>query len=332
MKIFDFTTSSGNLFKTLEAPNQVAISQSLATQFFGNTNPVGQSINLDDKVDVTITSVFEDTPSNSSLQSPLYVSYESFSSEILGFPTDQWGLSVGGIAFVLLPKNENIETYSKQLPAFVEKYMGDDESMKTELLFQPFDKVHFEPAYASPLTSQAIQPSYLWIFGSIGLFILTIAIFNFVNLSTVQAIKRSKEVGVRKVLGAEKMQLIGQVLGEALTLSAIAGVFAMILSQLSLPYLNDLLGKEIQETLLQSPAVFLFLGSIILLVGLLSGIYPALSFANFKPVTVLKSRTTAGNKNTLWVRRSLVITPLINGYSKIVGTSWTSFSRTSIYP
>ena len=269
VKIFDFSTISGDLFKTLEAPNQVAISQSLATQFFGTSNPIGQSINLDDKVEVTVSSIYEDNPSNSSLQSKLYVSYASFSSEILGFPIDQWGLSAGGIAFALLPENENMATYTQQLPAFVEKYLGKDETIETELLFQPYSQVHFEPEYASPLTNQAIQPTYLWIFGSIGLFILTIAIFNFVNLSTVQALKRSKEVGVRKVLGAEKSQLIGQVLGEALTLSAIAGVLAMILSQLSLPLLNELLDKRIEETLLHSPTIFLFLGGIIILLSLI---------------------------------------------------------------
>lgn len=320
VKIFDFSSIAGDLFKSLEAPNQAAISQSLATQFFGTTNPIGQTINLDDKLDVTISSIFEDSPTNSSLQSKLYVSYESFSSEILGFPVDQWGLSVGGIAFVLVPENENIGTYTQQLPAFVEKYMGADETMETELVFQPYNKVHFEPAYANPLTNQAIQPSYLWVFGSIGLFILTIAIFNFVNLSTVQAIKRSKEVGVRKVLGAEKIQLMGQVLGEALTLSSIAGVLAMLLSQLSLPFLNELLDKKIEETLLHSPSIFLFLGGTILLVGLLSGIYPAISFASFKPIAVLKSRTTAGNKNTLWVRRALVTTQFTITIALIIGT------------
>jgi len=320
VKFFDFSIVSGDLYKTLEAPNQVAISQSLATQFFGASNPIGQTLNLDDKIDVTITSIYEDNPSNSSLQGQLYVSYESFSSDILGFPIDQWGLSVGGVAFALLKENENIDQYTKQLPAFVEKYMGKDESTETTLLFQPFTKVHFEPAYGNPLTNQAIQPSYLWIFGSIGLFILIIAIFNFVNLSTVQAIKRSKEVGVRKVLGAEKAQLIGQVLSEALTLSAIAGVLAMILSQISLPFLNQLLDKNINEQLLQSPLVLLFLGSTILLVGLLSGIYPAISFANFKPIEVLKSRTTAGNRNTMWVRRTLVITQFTITIALIIGT------------
>ncbi len=320
VKIFDFSTLSGDLYKTLEAPNQVAISQSLATQFFGASSPIGQTLNLDDKIDVTITSIYEDNPSNSSLQGQLYVSYESFSSDILGFPIDQWGLSVGGVAFALLKENEHIAQYEQQLPAFVEKYMGKDESTETTLLFQPYKKIHFEPAYANPLTNQAIQPSYLWIFGSIGLFILIIAIFNFVNLSTVQAIKRSKEVGVRKVLGAEKTQLIGQVLSEALALSAIAGILAMILSQISLPFLNELLDKNINEGLLQSPLVLLFLGGTILLVGLLSGIYPAISFANFKPIEVLKSRTTAGNRNTMWVRRTLVITQFTITIALIIGT------------
>lgn len=318
--IFDLPIISGDLKQTLAAPNQAAITVSLAEKLYGKLDPIGQIINLDNKIDVTITSLMEDNLSNSSLWGELYVSYESLNSDILGFPTDQWGLSMGGVTFALISENEDIGTYSDQLPKFVDKYMGAEEGQENFLYFQPLKDFHFESKYASPLTNKSIQPSYLWIFGSIGAFILIIAIFNFVNLSTVQALKRSKEVGVRKVLGAGKFHLIGQVLGESLLLSAISGVFAAVLSQLTLPFINQLLDKQISDNLFQSPIIWLFLASAVVLVGVLSGIYPALSFANFKPIKVLKSRTSTGNRNTLWIRRALVVTQFVITIALIIGT------------
>ena len=319
-KIFDLPVINGDLVQTLTAPNQAAITKTLAEKFYGKLDPIGQIISLDNKIEVTITSLLEDNPSNSSLWGALYVSYESFSSDILGFPIDQWGLSVGGVTFALLSEKEDISTYSNQFPQFVKKYMSDDEAQENSLYFQPLKDFHFEGKYANPLTNKSIQKSYLWIFGSVGAFILIIAIFNFVNLSTVQALKRSKEVGVRKVLGAGKLHLIGQVLGEAVTLSAISGVLAAVLSQLSLPFINQLLDKQISYTLFQNPMIWLFLFGVVLLVGLLSGLYPALSFANFKPTKVLKSRTSTGNKNTLWIRRTLVVGQFVITIALIIGT------------
>ena len=319
-QIFDFQTLTGDLSETLTAPKQAAISQSLASQFFGNSDPIGKIINVDDKVEIAITSVIKDFPSNSSVIADLIIAYESFGDDIVGFSTDSWGVSVGGVAFVLRPENTSIEQFNKQLPAFVKKYMGDDSTSESALYFQPLKDWHFEPKFDRSLANSTIRPIYLWIFGSIAAFILIIAIFNFVNLSTVQALKRSKEVGVRKVLGASKKQLIGQILGEALIITAFSGLLAVVLSQLTLPFINELLSKEISESLVQSPQVWGFLFLTILLVGLLSGIYPALSFSNFEPIKVLKSRTTAGNRSSLWLRRGLVIAQFTITMALIIGT------------
>ncbi|MEM1124516.1 MAG: ABC transporter permease, partial [Bacteroidota bacterium] len=319
-KIFDLPVINGDLQATLAQPNQAAITQSLAEKLFGTENPVGQVIGIDNKIEVTISSLMKDNPANSSLSGQLYVSYESFSEEILGFPIDQWGLSVGGVTFILIDEKESVETYEAQLPQFVDKYMSDDKAITKELYLQPLKDFHFEAAYSNPLTNRTIKPLYLWIFGSVGVFILLIAIFNFVNLSTVQALKRSKESGVRKVLGAAKGQLMGQILGEALVLTAFSGVLATVLGQFSLPFINELLDKKISDALFYKPTLWLFLMGTILLVGLSSGIYPALSFANFQPMKVLKSRTTAGNRNTLWIRRTLVVTQFVITIALIIGT------------
>lgn len=318
--IFDFEIQSGNIQVTLSSPNQALISESLARQLFGASNPIGRVINVDDKIEVGVKAIMKDLPQNSSFKADMLISYASLNQDIIGFSLDSWGVSVGGVVFALTPKNVNIEQFTQQIPAFVQKYMGDDSASKSELYFQPLKDWHFEPKFDHGLSVEPIRPLYLWIFGSIGVFILIIAIFNFVNLSTVQALKRSKEVGVRKVLGAGKNQLIGQILGEALMISSLSGLLAAVLSQLSLPFINELLGKQISESLLQSPSAWAFLLISVLTVGLLSGIYPAISFSNFQPVKVLKSRTTTGNRNSLWLRSGLVIAQFTITMALIIGT------------
>jgi len=318
--IFDFEVISGDLTESLSAPKQAVITQSLATQFFGDNDAIGKTITLEGKTELAITAIIEDIPENSNLKADMMVAYESFSSEFTGgFPIDSWNISVGGVTYIRIPEHRTIEQFSNQLPAFIKKYMDGNDSEVSSLYFQPLGDIHFDPQYANT-SDKAIQPTYLWIFGSIGLFILVIAIFNFVNLSTVQALKRSKEVGVRKVLGAGKGQLIGQILGEALMITFLSGILAMVISQLALPYINEILDKKISESLIDSPIVLgiLFLTTIV--VGLLSGIYPALSFSNFQPIKVLKSRTSTGDRNSLWLRRGLVIAQFTITMALIIGT------------
>lgn len=320
-KIFDFKTVVGDLEKTLVAPKQAAISEATAERLYGRFDPIGKTISIEGKEEVEITAVIANLPENSSLQADVLISYKTFSPDFIGgFDIDDWGVSVGGVTFVLIPEKANVKQFADQLPAFAEKYLGADNPEDIKLYFQPLADLHFEPKYRHSLAKTAIRPLYLWIFASIGLFILIIAIFNFVNLSTVQALKRAKEVGVRKVLGAEKSQLIGQILGEALVITSISGICAAVLSQLSLPLINNLLDKNISESLMQSPSVLGFLVLAILVVGLLSGIYPAISFSNFQPIKVLKSRTSTGDRNSLWIRRGLVIAQFTITMALIIGT------------
>lgn len=318
--IFDFEVLSGDINQALSSPNQAVITQSLAKQFFGNNEAIGKVVMVDGKIEVAVSAIIADIPKNSSFQADMMVAYESFNPEFNGgFPIDDWNISAGGVTFVRIPANNTIEQFSDQLPAFIKKYMDGNDSETSELYFQPLTDIHLEPQYADS-SINPIEPNYLWIFGSIGLFILVIAIFNFVNLSTVQALKRSKEVGVRKVLGAGKGQLMGQILGEALMITFLSGILASVFSQLALPYINEILEKEISESLIDSPMVLgtLFLTTII--VGLLSGIYPALSFSNFQPIKVLKSRTSTGDRNSLWLRRGLVIAQFTITMALIIGT------------
>ncbi len=321
VNIFDFEILSGDITQALASPKQAVITENLANQLFGTNDVIGKTIMVDGKLEVAVSAVIKEMPENSSFKADMLVAFESFNTEFIGgFPIDSWNVLLGGVTIVRIPENSTIEQFTSQLPTFTEKYIKGDDSETSQLYFQPLNKVHFEPKYENGLNKQPIQSIYLWVFSSIGLFILIIAIFNFVNLSTVQALKRSKEVGVRKVLGAGRGQLIGQILGEALMITFLSGILATVISQLTLPHINDILDKNISESLIDSPMVLggLFLTTII--VGLLSGIYPALSFSNFQPIKVLKSRTSTGDRNSLWLRRGLVIAQFTITMALVIGT------------
>ena len=149
----------------------------LYCNIFGNKEALGKIIMVEGKTEVAISAIIKDIPENSSFQADMMVAYESFASEFIsGFPIDSWNVSVGGVTLVRIPENTTIEQFADQLPTFTKKYMTGNDSETSGLHFQPLSKVHFEPQYEGGLNKSPIQSTYLWIFGSIGLFILIIAI------------------------------------------------------------------------------------------------------------------------------------------------------------
>jgi len=320
--IFDFQTIEGDLQKTLAQPNQVVLSESLAKRLFGNRPAMGQSINIDGEIDVQVGAIMADVPANTHLQAAMLVSWESLTRAFTGgFEIDNWGITLSGVTYALLPEGYTPGQLEERLMAFAQKYMNEeDNAYENALVLQPLADIHFEPKYNSDSPVTPIRPLYLWIFAIIGGFVLLIACINFINLSTAQAIKRAKEVGVRKVLGAEKRQLIGQFMGEALLITSVAGLIALTITQITLPNINSLLDKHINTAFMQKPEVWLFLATVIVMVTVLSGLYPAFVIARYQPVRVLKSQRTAGNKSSLLLRRSLVVTQFTITLVLIIGT------------
>jgi len=196
--------------------------------------------------------------------------------------------------------------------------MGKDSHSEVEL--QPLSEVHFNSKYAGGGEwVKAINTSWLWFFGSVGLAVLILACINFINLSTAQALSRAKEVGVRKSIGAGRFQLITQFLSEALLLVLFSAIIGVIIAKLSLPYINDLTGKAITFDILHSASLFISLLTGILLTALMAGIYPAWIITRFKPATTLKSGSVNVNPQSAILRKGLVVTQFSISVCLLIG-------------
>ncbi len=322
-EIFDFEVLKGETKKAFAQPNQVIITASLAQKLFQDENPIGQSIRLENTIEGEIAGVIADPPNNTHMRVSLFFSLESLNRELVGgLNFDSWGTTIGNVTYALLPEYTRPESYEEPLSAFVKKYMTDESGNSTnQLNLQPLSDIHFNTLYANSLSIvPPIAPFYLWLFGLIGLLIVAVACFNFINLSTAQAVQRGKEVGVRKVLGAEKWQLVSRFMGEALILSLLSGALAFTISYMTLPWVNRLLDKSIPGEQLTTLKTLVFLFFAVVIVSLISGIYPAYGLARFQPVKIMGSRNTAGNNQSLVLRRILVVSQFVITVILIIAT------------
>ena len=303
--LFALKMRVGNPHTILEQPNQVILTESTARNYFGNASPIGKTFRLGQSVMLRVAGVMQDMSTQTHLNASMIVSYKTLKS-YLTFDVSQWGLRSSGSVYALLPEGRTAEQYVGRLNQASKKYFDFEgkRGSTRSLALQPLQDIHLNPEYQGSVYVPAIAPTYLWVFGIIGLFVLLIACINFVNMATARATTRAKEVGVRKVIGATFGQLVGQFLGEAFWLSTLSAGMAVLLSYLVLPSLNDFLQKQI---LFDGPVVVGFMLVLALLTALSAGTYPAFFMAKLKPVKVLKSRTEVGRGSQGWVRQGLVV-------------------------
>ncbi|HEV7781927.1 MAG TPA: ABC transporter permease, partial [Chitinophagaceae bacterium] len=313
LDVFDVKVLEGNAHEALREPNRALLTESTAKKYYGTEDPVGKVFKFNNKYDITVAGVIADFPGNTHLPANILLSFSS-DEGYLRTSTKHYGSVSGGSTFIVLPKGAKADArLLASLNGIYERnvnhapWMRKTSSMEMEL--QPLSDIHFNSKYAGGgQWVKAINKSWLWFFGSVGLAVLVLACINFVNLSTAQAITRAKEVGVRKTVGAGKFQLIMQFLQEALLLVFIAGILGIIITKIALPYINELTGKEITFDVFHS---YLLLGSLlggILLTALLAGFYPAWLITKFHPATTLKSGSVNSNPQSALLRKGLVIT------------------------
>jgi predicted permease len=312
--IFDYQWLAGNPATALNEPNSVVITEKWAKKFFGNRNPIGQVMRADNKHNFTVTGLVKDHPANTDLKYNMFVSYNTHKEINPQYYMGNWGwISSANYCYIRLSEDFTAKQLSGALPAFHEKYYPQKDNVHHHVL-QPLSDVHFNGKYYG-----SIQKERLYVISLIGLIILVIACINFINLATAQAVKRSKEVGVRKVLGSTQPQLFWQFMNETalLTLSAI-GV-ALLLSSFALPYLNEWMDVSLAINLLSDPLLLLFLALLFVVVVVLSGFYPAMVLSGFKPVMALKGKITSGQAGGLTLRRSLVVAQFAISQAFIIG-------------
>ena len=305
---------------TLKDPGNVVLTKTQATKYFGDykTAP-GRFVKIDNYLLLRVSGVIEDAPLNSDMIMGMFISYESFKNnpDGFGYSTDWGNLSSNHQVFVLLPKNVTATAIQAKLSDFVKKHYKEINGKKEQLL-QPFKEIHFDGAYGS-LGNHSTDKNILWTLAFIGVLVIIMASINFINLSTAQAVGRSKEVGIRKVLGSKRAQLIYQVMGETLIIVLLSTILATAIAKVAMPFMSNVASLPDGVSLLSVPTL-LFLTAVVIVVTLLSGLYPALIVSGFKPVLALKSKITSANIGGISLRRALVVTQFAISQILIIGT------------
>lgn len=300
--MFTYPLLLGSPQTLLNGTANIVISRKMAEQFFGSPgNAIGKLLRYDNKEDVTVTGVFEDVPINSSVQFDFVRSWEAFVSQNAW--TKNWGNS-NPLAMVQLRKNVDPVKAEAEIKNFLQRYLPATPASYIELGLQPYREKYLHETFVNgqPLRGRI---EYVRLFSIVAVIILLVACINFMNLSTARAIRRSKEVGVRKVLGAARSRLITQFSGEALLLTFFAIVLATLLSFLLLPAFNRLSGKQLVLPL-QQPDFWLSLVILLIVTSLVAGSYPAIFMSSLKPVQVLKSKMSF-SPGSVFLRKGLVV-------------------------
>jgi ABC-type antimicrobial peptide transport system permease subunit len=303
----------------LDDPSSILLSASTAKAYFGNADPMDKVMKIDNNQVVKVTGVYKDLPENSSFSGVDFISpWELFSNSAgLKKEADTWRCNCY-FTYAQVADNVNINKASAKIRDIKKDKVNKIElKQKNQVFLNPMKNWHLYSDFKNGvIVGGRIQ--YVWLFGTIGVFVLLLACINFMNLSTARSEKRAKEVGIRKAIGSLRSQLIYQFLNESLLVVAFAFIFAIILAQLSLPFFNEVAGKKI--TIPWSNPLFWSAGiSFSLVTGLISGSYPALYLSSFQPVKVLKGTFRVGRLAAI-PRKVLVVVQFTVSVVLIIGT------------
>ena len=309
LDVFDIEIISGNAKEALSQPWQTILSESTAKRYFGEEDPIGKTLTYDGEHTLTVAGVMKDLPDNFHLPASMLVSY-LVETDYMGFNMKGWGFTFGASTYIVLKEGTEVSAVKGPIQGVYDKFANTDpddpEISRADL--QPLSEIHLEPKYnGGGSWIKAINTRWLWFFGSVGLIVLFLACINFINLSTAQSLMRSKEIAVRKTIGAGRQQLIIQFIGEALMIILIATALALVITHFILPYLNESLEKGLAfQYLINGKGLFILLGGLTL-TGLLTGLYPAWLLSKFQPATALKGSNTSTDKSSNFLRKGLVI-------------------------
>jgi putative ABC transport system permease protein len=312
--VFTLPMIDGNPQTALQYPNSIVITETTARKYFNTTQAVGRTVLVNNRYNYKITGVIKDIPEQSHFNFDFFVSMATLEES----RHNNW-LSNNFNTYIVLKEGADPKKLEAQFDALVEKYVGPQVMQYMSINLEDFKKSgNYEKHYLTPLTrihlysdkEAELGPNsniqYVYIFSAIAFFILLIACVNFMNLSTARSANRAREVGVRKVLGSLKANLVKQFLTESILISSIALLLALVLTWIMLPTFNHLAAKDIKLELLKSPWLLPLLLMMVLITGLLAGSYPAFYLSSFKPIQVIKGRLATGFRSS-WLRSGLVI-------------------------
>lgn len=323
--VFTIKFLAGHPVKSLAEPFSMVLTESTARKYFADENPLGEVIISGSGRSYKVTGVIEDQPANSHLRYDALISVVTL-QELYGAenfnnmePLAFW--NIGVYTYILLHENTSMDAIVDKFPVFYEKYMkpiGDQINGSFDLRYTPLAETHFVQGLG------AEQPTgnmaYVYIFSAVAFFILLLAMINYMNMATARSANRAREVGMRKVAGAYRSQLVSQFLSESLLLTFIALLIAMAAVFILLPDFNQLTGKSIEFSWFSQPVILLMILAITLLVGIVSGSYPSFYLSSFIPVTVLKGSLSKAGRTSGLLRKILVVIQFFIAILMIIGT------------
>lgn len=318
-RVFDYHWLAGDPKTALSSPGQVVLTEQMAKKYFGSKDAMGQTIRVDNQYDCKVTGIIKDLPRNTSVPFRFLISLSTIGHTWVGQIHQYFAIPGGNYTFIALPENYPVERVRSRIKPFLAKNWGDDIAKQATLILQPLREVHFDQRYLFIDLSPTTSKETYYALAGIALFILITACINFINLATGQAVNRAREVGVRKVLGARRPQLIGQFLGETALQVIAAVVIGYGAAALLAPQLSDWLEIGIGVGDLVQPVVFAVLSALAVFVVLVAGLYPAFVQSAFQPVTSLKGNPIA-RPGGLTLRRGLVILQFGISQLMIIGT------------
>ncbi len=318
-EIFTFPMIVGDPATALQAPDSLVVSEAIAEKYFGDESPIGKVLRFGNRDDLTVTGVLKNVPRNSHFTFNMLISFETLYAKNpraqerwLGFPN---------YTYLLLSKDADPEEFEDKLAVFVEKNMSQQlKAVSGELgyFLQPLTRIHLHSHLENEISGNS-DILYIYIFATLACFILFLACINFMNLSTARSAQRAKEIGLRKVVGAGRKELIRQILSETLVFSSIALLTAAVLVELSLPVLSSLSGIELRVEPSQLRWLIPCLFGLALFVGVAAGGYPAFFLSSYHPAKVLKGNLRAGAAGSRF-RSILVVFQFVISISLIIGT------------
>jgi putative ABC transport system permease protein len=310
-KVFHYQFFKGDPLTCLDGPDKVVITKSTAKRYFGEDDPIGKILRYEGKQDLAITGLIEDVPKNSHFKFDFIASFKSLESPAIvkdfprGVLPQRWYWNPVW-TYILLKKKEDAVVLQKQMPFVVKKYYEPALASQTEYFLQPLTDIYLHSKALLSEIGPLSSIRYVYVFSIVALSILLVACMNFINLTTARSTERSKEIGVRKVVGALKLNLILQFIIESMVITLLAALIAIVLTALVLPRMGLLVEKELSLTTLLDPMFLTLFIVMISLIGLISGSYPAFVLSSQSEVKVLKAKS-AGLSGNAHLRKSLVV-------------------------
>ncbi|HZY38462.1 MAG TPA: ABC transporter permease [Mucilaginibacter sp.] len=321
--IFSFDWLAGDKETALAEPNTIVLSRDEANKFFGDWhNAMGKIVRYENKTDLKVTGILQNSPANTDFPIKLVVSCATMrekSSDFFRNLKDWVSTFSANQCYIVLPENVSVNQFNGDLKAMAQRRKPAPYNTTSVFGLQPLADMHYNTAI-DIFTGHTFSKQLLDVVSLIGLFLLVIACVNFINLATAQAVNRSKEVGIRKVLGSNRKQLALQFIAETFIIALFAAVLAVVIAQVTLPFLNQLLNIRLSNAFLSDPLVWLFLTATVVLVTLLSGLYPATVLSGFNPITALKNKITAGRTRGISLRQALVVFQFFIAQALVIGT------------